>query len=127
MKVGSVSTKVRPVFGASAKGPNGLSLNDCVEVGPMLMPNLQEVLIRFRRWRFGLSADIVKAFHQIHLADRDLDVHRFLWCSRASSNMLTRWAIAQVVPQNAHVVIRLCPRSCKTDKRLFCWLKRRKR
>ena len=79
VKVGSVSTKVRPVFDASAKGPNGVSLNDCVEVGPMLMPNLQEVLLRFRRWRFGLSADIVKAFHQIRLTDRDMDVHRFLW------------------------------------------------
>ena len=29
----SVSTKVRPVFDASAKGFNGLSLNDCMEVG----------------------------------------------------------------------------------------------
>ena len=80
VKAGSVSTKVRPVFDASAKGPNGLSLNDCVEVGPALMPYLQEVLIRFRRWRFGLAADIVKAFHQIRLDDRDMDVHRFLWC-----------------------------------------------
>ena len=80
VKAGSASTKVRPVFDASAKGPNGVSLNDCVEVGPTLMPNLQEVLLRFRRWKFGLSADIVKAFHQICLADKDLDVHRFLWC-----------------------------------------------
>lgn len=88
VKVGSVSTKVRPVFDASARGPNGLSLNDCVEVGPMLMPNLQEVLIRFRRWRFGLSADIVKAFHQIRLADRDLDVHRFLWCRQGQTRVM---------------------------------------
>ena len=88
VKPGSASTKVRPVFDASAKGPNGLSLNDCVEVGPMLMPNLQEVLIRFRRWRFGLSADIVKAFHQIRLADRDLDVHRFLWCREGQTRVM---------------------------------------
>lgn len=73
------SLKVRPVFDASAKGPNGVSLNDCVEVGPALTPSLVDVLLRFRRWRHGFSADIVKAFLQIALAREDQDVHRFLW------------------------------------------------
>ena len=79
VKMQSSSTKVRPVFDASAKGPNGVALNDVVEVGPSLMPNLLEVLLRFRRWRFGYSADIVKAFHQVRLAPQDRDAHRFLW------------------------------------------------
>ena len=43
------------------------------------MPNVLEVLLRFRRWRFGYSADIVKAFHQVRLTPRDRDAHRFLW------------------------------------------------
>ena len=78
VKVGG-STKVRPVFDASAKGANGLSLNDCLEIGPPLTPNVLDVLLRFRRWKFGISADIVKAFLQIRLAAKDRDVHRFLW------------------------------------------------
>ena len=73
------STKVRPVFDASAKGSNGLSLNDCLETGPLLTPNVLDVLLRFRRWKFGISADIVKAFLQVRLAAKDRDVHRFLW------------------------------------------------
>ena len=76
----SGSLKVRPVFDASAKGPGGISLNDCVEVGPALTPSLLDILIRFRRWRFGFSADIVKAFWQIGLRREDQDAHRFLWC-----------------------------------------------
>ena len=36
----AVSTKIRPVFDASAKGFNGLSLNDCMEVGPCLLKAL---------------------------------------------------------------------------------------
>ena len=79
VKQGSTGMKVRPVFDASAKGYNGLSLNDCVETGPAMIPSLPEILMRFRRWRFGFSADIVKAFLQVRLDHRDQDVHRFLW------------------------------------------------
>ena len=58
----AVSTKVRPVFDASAKGYNGISLNDCMEVGPNLLNNLTEILMRFRRWKVGITADVEKAF-----------------------------------------------------------------
>ena len=74
----SLSTKIRPVFDASAKGPNGVSLNDCVETGPKLVPDLVEILLRFRRWKFAVVGDIQKAFLQIELNDSDRDVHRFL-------------------------------------------------
>ncbi|XP_066956312.1 uncharacterized protein [Macrobrachium rosenbergii] len=75
----SNSTKVRPVFDASAVSYNGISLNDCLECGPSLNPDLVEVLIRFRRWRVALTADITKAFLQIKVQREDQDVHRFLW------------------------------------------------
>ena len=58
----SNSTKVRPVFDASAVGYNGISLNDCLECGTSLNPNLVKVLICFRRWKVALTADITKAF-----------------------------------------------------------------
>ncbi|XP_064650056.1 uncharacterized protein LOC135501732 [Lineus longissimus] len=73
-----VSTKVRPVFDASAKAINGISLNDCLETGPCLLRCLVDTLIRFRRWRVGLTADIAKAFLQIRVHPDDQDVHRFL-------------------------------------------------
>ncbi|XP_043199123.1 uncharacterized protein LOC122368878 [Amphibalanus amphitrite] len=79
VKESSTSTKVRPVFDASARGPNGVSLNDCLEVGPCLLPNLLEVLLRFRRWPFAVTADITKAFLQVGLSVEDQDTHRFLW------------------------------------------------
>ena len=79
VKESSETTKVRPVFDASACGPNGVSLNDCLEVGPCLMPNLVDVMLRFRRWRYAVTADIIKAFLQISLRKEDRDVQRFLW------------------------------------------------
>ena len=75
----AVSTKCRPVFDASCKGFNGVSLNDCVEVGPCLLGNLVEILLRFRKWKFAITADIQKAFLQISVRPEDRDVHRFLW------------------------------------------------
>ena len=75
----AVSSKVRPVFDASARGYNGVSLNDCMEVGPNLLSNLTEILLRFRRWCIGISSDVEKAFLQISVSEGDRDVHRFLW------------------------------------------------
>ena len=79
VKESSTTTKVRPVFDASAKGPNGYSLNDCLETGPSLIPNLPGILIRFRRWAVALAADVTKVFLQIEVHPDDRDVHRFLW------------------------------------------------
>ena len=75
----SSSTKVRPVFDASAKGPNNVSLNDCLEVGPNLIPSLVDILVRFRRWPVAVVADIKKAFLQISVRTEDQGVLRFLW------------------------------------------------
>ena len=69
-----VSTKVRPVFDASAKGYNGVSLH----TGPSLNPDLVEVLVRFGRWPIAIKGDITKAFLLIAVKREDRDVHRFL-------------------------------------------------
>ena len=79
VKVGSLTTKVRPVFDASAKGFNNVSLNDCLQTGPNMIPDLPGVLLRFRRWKVALTADVTKAFLQIEVRHEDQDVHRFLW------------------------------------------------
>lgn len=75
----SLTTKIRPIFDASAKGKNGVSLNDCMFTGPNLIPELLPIILRFRKWRFGLTSDITKAFLQIKVHKPDQDVHRFLW------------------------------------------------
>ena len=67
------------MFDASAPCRNVVSLNDCMEAGPNLMPSLPEILIRFRRWKIALIADITKAFLQIQIKESDRDVSRFSW------------------------------------------------
>lgn len=79
VKESSSTTKVRPVFDASAAGGNGVSLNSCLYTGPYITGHLLDVLLRFRRWKNALSGDITKAFFQIQVNSIDRDVHRFLW------------------------------------------------
>ena len=75
----SLSTRIRPVFDASAREVGGVSLNDCLHVGPSLTPNICDVLSRFRRHQVAVVADISKAFLNIELQEEDADVQRLLW------------------------------------------------
>jgi hypothetical protein len=62
LKEASLTTKMRPVFDASAREVGLPSLKDCLEEGPNLIELLLAVLLRFRERRVGVSADIKKAF-----------------------------------------------------------------
>lgn len=67
----SSTTKMRPVFDASARDSNGLSLNDCLHTGLNLNPELLGILLRFRMNPVAWIGDIEKAFLQIAIAPKD--------------------------------------------------------
>jgi hypothetical protein len=52
------TTKIRPVFDGAARSKYGPSLNDVLETGPNLNPDLLSVLMRFRMNRIAWIADI---------------------------------------------------------------------
>ena len=61
-KSSSSTTKIRPVFNASAKSASGVSLNDTLLVGPTVHSPLTDVLLRFRTHRIALVADVSKMY-----------------------------------------------------------------
>lgn len=73
------TTKVRVVFDASSKGTNGISLNDTLMVGPTLQPDLRHIIMRWRIHPICLSADIIKMYRQIMIAEQDVDFQRLVW------------------------------------------------
>ena len=80
------TTKLRVVYDASAKeGGRGVSLNDCLHVGPALTPHLYDVLVRFREKRIAIVGDIEKAFLNVEIAKKDRDSLRFLWVDDINS------------------------------------------
>ena len=58
VKETSLTTKTRIVFDASAKSSSGLSLNECLMVGPTIQEDLFSIFSRFRSFLFALTADI---------------------------------------------------------------------
>ncbi|MCP4486384.1 MAG: DDE-type integrase/transposase/recombinase, partial [Gammaproteobacteria bacterium] len=74
------TTKVRVVYDASAKSSQKVnSLNDCLYRGPVILPDLVGLLLRFRLEKIGIIADIEKAFLQIGLQKQERDATRFFW------------------------------------------------
>eukprot|EP00794_Sanderia_malayensis_P019302 gene19302-biopygen16181 len=74
------TTKIRVVYDASYKArKSGVSLNDCLHVGPSLTPMIFDLLMRFRMNHIALVGDIEKAFLNIKIHEEDRDYLRFLW------------------------------------------------
>ena len=57
----AATTKVRVVFNAAAAPMGKTSLNDNLDPGPTLLPDLIGLLIRFREYAAAVQADIRKA------------------------------------------------------------------
>ena len=77
---GKSTTKVRIVYDGSAKSKeSGLSLNDCLQTGPNLIPKLFDVLARFRSQLIAVTADIEKAFLMIGICESNRNMLCFLW------------------------------------------------
>ncbi|XP_064620787.1 uncharacterized protein LOC135483687 [Lineus longissimus] len=81
VKKDSETTPIRVVYDCSCKTANGNSLNDCLDAGPPLLNDLAAILLRFRTQKFGLSADLEKAFLHIGLDESDQQWTKFLWLS----------------------------------------------
>ncbi|GFY19464.1 integrase catalytic domain-containing protein [Trichonephila clavipes] len=73
IKLNSQTTKVRPVFDASASQRGKLSLNECLHKGINLLEKIPDILDRFRMFPIGISTDIEKAFLMLSVAPKDRD------------------------------------------------------
>ena len=70
--------KVRAVFDCAAKY-KVTSLNNNLIRGPNLINSLIKVLMRFRKEREALVADVEAMFHQVFVKLSHVDSLRFLW------------------------------------------------
>lgn len=73
------SGKFRVVINASCRTSTGVSLNDCQYVGAKLQKDLSLILMNFRKYEFALTADVVKMFRQVEVAESHRKYQKILW------------------------------------------------
>ncbi|XP_067215149.1 uncharacterized protein [Linepithema humile] len=78
-KEDSTTTKVRVVFDGSAKTTSGLSINDVQYVGPVVQDDLFSILLRFRKHKFVISADIKQMYRQVLVRSDQRNYQQILW------------------------------------------------
>ena len=72
------TTKVRVVYDTSAKTKQSQkSLNECLYRGPVMLPDLSGLLLRFRLSPIGVVSDIEKAFLNVGLQPQDQGCYTF--------------------------------------------------
>lgn len=73
------ASKFRVVFNASAKSSSGITLNETQLVGEKLQPDLFNLLLHFRQFRIGITADIEKMYRRVLVHQEDRKYQKILW------------------------------------------------
>ncbi|XP_049301860.1 uncharacterized protein LOC125775373 isoform X1 [Bactrocera dorsalis] len=89
LKPTSASTKLRVVFDASCQTTTQTSLNDLLLVGPTIQTELYMLVLRFRLYRYAITADVTKMYRQVSLNKNDRKFHYILWRAFADADLLT--------------------------------------
>ena len=85
----STTTKLRVVFNASYPTTSGLSFNNIQLVGPTVQDDLMSILLRFRFFKYVLSADVEKMYRQVSVHPSDRHLQQIIWRDTPSSSLKT--------------------------------------
>lgn len=75
-----------------------------MHTGPSLLPNLMDILVRFRQLKLAIIADIEKAFLMVAVNEEARDALRFLWIydiSKENPNIIVKRFVRAVFGVNA--------------------------
>lgn len=115
--------KVRPriVNDASCATTRGLSLNDIQMTGPKLQKDLHVTLMRFRRHRVAVCADIKKMFHQIRVHEDQWDCQRIFWRENAETELQEYWytVVTFGLTSSPHLAVRCIVQTAIESKNEF--------
>lgn len=85
----SSTTQLRPVYNASEKSSNGFSLNEQVAIGKMDQPDMLTVILRWRKFKIGISADLEKMNKQAKILPEQYHLQLILWCAEPNEKIKT--------------------------------------
>ncbi|XP_057656782.1 uncharacterized protein LOC130894179 [Diorhabda carinulata] len=79
LRMHSATTKLRTVFDASARSTSGVSFNELQLKGPVIQDDLVSILLRFRQYKYVVTADIEKMYRQVLVSKDQHKMQRILW------------------------------------------------
>lgn len=103
-----VTKKPRVVYDASCKTNTGVSLNDVQMLGPKLQTELYATLMRFRRHKYAVCADIKKMFNQVRLAEDQWDSQKIFLRENPNQQLKKYWltVVTFGLTSSAHLAVR---------------------
>ncbi|XP_055307373.1 uncharacterized protein LOC129571591 [Sitodiplosis mosellana] len=107
----SSTTQLRPVYNASKKSSNGLSLNEQVAIGKMDQPDMLTIILRWRIFKIGILADLEKMYKEVKIPPEQYHLQLILWRGNPNEKIKT-YAMTTVtfgVAPSPYLAIRLSP------------------
>lgn len=67
---------------------SGKSLNDILQVGPVIQQELLDIITRFRQHRCIITGDIEKMYRQVLVAEKHRNLQAILWRPNPNESVL---------------------------------------
>lgn len=116
-----VLKKPRVVYDASCKTNTGVSLNEIQMLGKKLQTELYTTLMRFRRHKVAICADIKKMFNQIKLNKEQWDCQRIFWRESEDQPLKEYWltVVTFGLTSSAFLAVRCVIQAAREAKEQF--------
>lgn len=87
----AITKKFRTVFDASFLNVKKISYNKLQMIGPKLQLDLQDQLLRFRKFKIAFLGDVEKMFRQVLIDSSQWDLQRIFWREKRSEPIREYW------------------------------------
>lgn len=116
-----ISKENRIVYDASCPTDTGVSLNQIQMLGPKLQKDLFITIMRFRRHRVAIYADIKKMFNQVNLERDQWNLQRIFWRENQDEPLREYWLTVVIfgMTSSAHLAVRSVIQAAREAKREY--------
>lgn len=115
------SEKFRVVFDAGCITDEDISLNDAQLVGEKLQRDLPEIVMRFRRFKVAVSADVKQMFRQVEIDRKYWDLQRVFWRENEDEPIKEYWltTVTYGLASSPHSAVRTLIEGAKSMEETF--------
>lgn len=95
------SSSFKVVFDCSCKTNKGISLNDVQLKGQKLQRDLYDIILRSRRFEYGISVDVKKMYRQIRIIPEHWNLQRIFWREKSTDPIKEYYLVTVIYGQTS--------------------------